>query len=107
MIANENVTHRLSRLAKVLVACMGEPAREAALKLTAALRQAGLSAVMATGERSQKSQLRQADTLGVRYTVIIGEEEVKNSIVTLKDMSGKPQQTVPSDKLVGLLNNQD
>ena len=89
---------------QALIACLGEEAREMAVKLASDLRQAGISAVMTAGEKSLKAQLRQANTLGARYTVIIGGDEVRAAAVTLRDMSGARQQTVPAADLPGMLD---
>ena len=58
---------------EVYVAYQGAAARAAAYKLASDLRLAGRSAVLTSGERSLKSQLRHADALGARYAAIIGE----------------------------------
>ena len=87
----------------VFIAVLGEEARNTALKLAADLRRSGLSVLGATGSRSLKSQLRQANNLGVRYTVIIGEEEVKSGSVQLRDMKSSQQQNVPLDGLRSIL----
>jgi histidyl-tRNA synthetase len=79
---------------RVLIAFMGDKAREAAVKLAAELRRAGVSAVTAAGARSLKAQLRQANALNVPHTVIIGEDEVKAGTVTLRDMVSARQETV-------------
>jgi histidyl-tRNA synthetase len=84
---------------QVLIAYLGDAAREEAVKLAAGLRQAGISAVAATGGKSLKAQLRQANSLDVRYTVIIGEDEVKAGTVTLRDMANARQETVPTGEL--------
>jgi histidyl-tRNA synthetase len=88
---------------QALVAYLGERARGEALRLTAGLRQAGISAVMSAGGRSLKAQLRQANTLGVPYVVIIGEEEVKAGTVTLRNMADARQETIPASDLPGRL----
>jgi histidyl-tRNA synthetase len=80
---------------RALIAFMGDRAREEAIKLAARLRREGISAVTTIGEKSLKAQLRQANTLNVRYTLIIGEDEIKAGAVTLRDMSGARQETVP------------
>jgi len=79
---------------RVLIAFMGEKAREEAIKLAARLRLSGISAAAAAGEKSLKAQLRQANALNVPYAVIIGEDEVKAGTVTLRDMSGARQETL-------------
>ncbi|MFC1901250.1 histidine--tRNA ligase [Chloroflexota bacterium] len=88
---------------KVFLACMGDEAREQALKLASGLRQAGIGVIEATGSRSLKAQLRQANTLGVRYVVIIGEEEIKSGTVVLRDMTTALQESISPDKLEELL----
>jgi len=89
----------------VLVAWLGEAAREASLKLAGDLRGAGISAVAATGGKSLKAQLRQANALGVRYTVIIGDDEVKAGTVSLREMATSRQETVPAAGLPERLKN--
>jgi histidyl-tRNA synthetase len=86
---------------QAFIAYLGDQGREAALKLAARLRKEGVSAVCAAGEKSLKAQLRQANALKVRYTLIIGEDEVKAGSVTLRDMAGARQETVGLDDLVG------
>jgi histidyl-tRNA synthetase len=80
---------------QVLIAARGDAAREISIKLAADLRQAGVGAVTAAGGKSLKAQLRQANALGVRFTVIIGEDEVKAGTAALRDMANARQETVP------------
>ena len=87
----------------VYVAFLGEAARETAIKLSGDLRKEGLSAVQTCGEKSLKSQMRQANGQGVRYTVVIGEDEVKAGKAQLRDMVSSQQQTVPLADLVRML----
>ena len=88
---------------RVFIAHMGDTAREASLKLTSRLRRSGIGVLMASGNKSLKAQLRQANTLGVRQAVIIGDEELKSGSATLRDMQNARQQNVPFDKLPELL----
>ncbi len=85
---------------EVFIAFLGDAARDAAVKLAGDLRQCGISLIQAQGNKSLKAQLRQANNLGVRQTIIIGEEEVKTGTAQLRDMSTSQQQTLPLDKLV-------
>jgi len=87
----------------VFIAHMGDEGREEAIKLASRLRQAGTGAIVATGNKSLKAQMRQANTLGVRHAVIIGEEEVRNRTASLRDMANARQKTVPLSELPGLL----
>jgi histidyl-tRNA synthetase len=84
---------------QVLIAYMGDAAREASIQLAAELRRAGVSAVTAAGGKSLKAQLRQANALGARFTVIIGEDEVKAGTAALRDMAGASQEILPRQAL--------
>ncbi len=88
----------------LFIACLGDEARSAAMKLAGDLRQKNIPVLMATGDRSLKAQLRQANGLGVDYAAIIGEDEVKSQNVTLRQMATSEQQTVAMNKLAELLH---
>jgi histidyl-tRNA synthetase len=88
---------------RIFVAYLGGKAKAGAVKLTAELRRAGIAAISSFGDRSLKAQLRQANTLGSAYALILGEEEVKSGTVVLRDMAKGEQRTVPMGEVVGLL----
>ena len=79
---------------QVFIAYIGDEAKAETIKLAASLRRAGIGVIGATGNKSLKAQLRQANTLGARYTVIIGEQEVKSEAVILRDMTTAQQKTI-------------
>jgi histidyl-tRNA synthetase len=78
-----------------IVACVGEGTKAAALKLASDLRSAGLSAVLAPGGKSLKAQLRYAGSVGAAYVLILGDDELRQGIVTVKAMADGSQRTVP------------
>ena len=84
---------------QVFITYIGDEAREGAIKLASALRRAGIGVIEAIGGKSLKAQLRQANTLKARYTVIIGDQEVKSNSVILRDMTTAHQKTVPLTQL--------
>ena len=88
---------------RVFIAHQGAEARNETVRLASYLRQKGIGVIMATGDRSLKAQLRQANNLGVHYSVIIGEEELKNGTASLRDMTTALQKTVRVTKLPELL----
>jgi histidyl-tRNA synthetase len=90
-------------LPTVFVAYLGQDAKDEAIKLTAHLRKSGISALASLNERSLKAQLKQANVSGVRYTVIIGDDEVKSKSVVLRNMAKGEQQAIPIDKLAEAL----
>ena len=88
---------------QVFIAQAGDEARDAAIELAARLRKASIGSLVAMGGKSLKAQLRQANSLGVRYTVIIGEEELKTGTVTLRDMTTARQKSVTLNDLPAVL----
>lgn len=76
------------------IAFMGGEAKTEAVKLASELRSAGIGIIAAAGDRSLKSQLRQANSVGAAYAIIIGEEEVKARSVVLRDMAANTQETL-------------
>ncbi|OGO00888.1 MAG: histidine--tRNA ligase [Chloroflexi bacterium RBG_13_51_52] len=102
-LKKQNISVPMAPALQVFIACLGEKARDEAIKLAAGLRKNGISVVSATGDKSLKAQLRQANTLGARYTAIIGEEEVKAGTVTLRDMAEGGQESVDVKDMTGRL----
>jgi histidyl-tRNA synthetase len=88
---------------KVLVAYMGDTAKALAIRLSSDLRKSGISTVNALSGKSLKAQLKQANTLGVAYTVIMGDNEVENGTAVLRNMTNASQETIPLEKLPDLL----
>ena len=88
---------------QVFIAYIGDEAKGEAVKLASALRRDGIAVLEAFGDKSLKAQLRQANTLGAHQAVIIGEEEIKNDTVILRDMTTSQQETIPLSQLEKLL----
>jgi histidyl-tRNA synthetase len=88
---------------QVFIAYLGDEAREGAIKLASTLRQAGIGVTEALGDKSLKAQLRQANSLGAGYAVIIGEQELKTGTVILRDMTSAEQKAIPANELAGRL----
>jgi len=88
---------------QVFITYLGDEAKEEAIKLASTLRRGGIGVIEALGDKSLKAQLRQANSLGAGYAVIIGEQEVKTGTVILRDMTSAEQATVPVNELPGRL----
>jgi len=81
-------------VARAFVAVVGDEARTEGLRLLRELRQAGLAASMEFEGRSIKSQMKRADRLGARVTLIVGVDELAKGEVTLRDMRGSEQRAI-------------
>jgi histidyl-tRNA synthetase len=92
---------------EVYVAYQTPAAGAVAFKLSSDLRRAGIPAVVASGGRSLKAQMRHADSLGARRVAIIGERELADGAVTLKDLQDGTQDTVRLGQVVVTLRGEE
>lgn len=67
--------------------------KDAAVQITAQLRRAGVKTDMSYGERSPKAQMKQANASGAAYAVIIGEAELAEDSITIKDLQAEGMDT--------------
>ncbi|HEY7123108.1 MAG TPA: histidine--tRNA ligase [Ktedonobacterales bacterium] len=74
------------------VAYVGAAAKAEAVRLTAELRQAGISALLAFGDRTLKAQMKQANASGARYVYVLGEEELARGEVAVRMESSEGRQ---------------
>ncbi len=70
----------------VYVATAGKAAADAAQKLVLELRRAGIAAEHDLCDRSLKAQMKYADKIGARYTMVIGDDELAAGTANLKNM---------------------
>jgi len=64
------------------------------------LRQAGIVADLSFAGGSMKSQMGRANKAQARFALILGEDEIKNQSVSLKDMQLSQQENIPQSKIV-------
>jgi histidyl-tRNA synthetase len=58
---------------------------------------------MAVGERSLRSQMRQANTMGAAYVLILGEEELRKGTVQVRKMTDGSQREVAAREMAAFL----
>jgi histidyl-tRNA synthetase len=105
-LRKENIKVPIFPRLKVLMTNVGEEARDESMKIAAMLRREGISATGTAGGKSLKAQLRQANSMGVRYAIIIGEDELKTRMVTVRDMADSSQKTMPVNDLASFLKKE-
>lgn len=99
-LENNNIEIPKPPNADIFIVTMGEIARNKAIELCYKLRNAGFIVDTDHLERSVKAQFKYSNKIGSKYTIVIGEDELKNNKVTLKDMSASEQREVSIDKIV-------
>jgi histidyl-tRNA synthetase len=84
--------------AAVLVVPIDEKTRMEAFRVTNHLRTAGVATEMDHSGRSLKGQMRRAHKEGRRFVILLGEDEVKNAKVLVKDMEEGEQKELSLDE---------
>ena len=77
----------------------GSAAEVYAFKLLTDLRRKNISAAMDFGRKSMKSQMKAAAKSGAKFALIIGEDEVASSSVTIKNLETAAQEKIPREKI--------
>ncbi len=88
---------------EVFFAVLGEKAQFKAFQMVHTMRGRGIPVEMEYDPKSLKSQLRKANKANVRYTLILGEDELAKGKIILKDMTGDTQEEVDIEKVIDLL----
>lgn len=84
----------------VYLVLLGEAARRKGFQIAQELRRAGLSVEMDYDPKSAKSQMRAADRSGAIVSVIIGEDELEQSVAQLRFMREGSQRICELGELV-------
>jgi len=86
--------------AEVFVACLGEPARKRAFKLFDDLRRQGVRVAENFAKDGLKSQLEIANRLKVKFTLVVGQKELMDGTIIVRDMENGIQEVVDFNKVV-------
>jgi histidyl-tRNA synthetase len=85
---------------------VGPAAAPAAFRLAGELRDAGIAAMVGESGRSMKSQMRSANSFGARVALILGEDELRDLSVAIRDLAGDAgQQTVAQSVAVAAVRD--
>ena len=88
-------------ISKVLVIPMDETASGFALKIAKNLRENGVNPDMYSNFlKDMKAKLKYADKLNIPYVIIIGEDEMREKCVMLKNMNQKTQEKVGLEEVL-------
>lgn len=85
---------------RVFFAQLGEPAKRKAFRLFEELRKAGVPVVANFAKDALKAQMETANAIGAAYTIILGQKEVLDGTVIIRDMEAGIQEIVDEKKLV-------
>jgi len=84
----------------LFLAHLGDPARRKIMVLFEELRKNGFKVREAFTKDSLKSQLEMANQCGVKYTLILGQKEIMDGTILIRDMESGIQEIVDYKKIV-------
>jgi len=84
----------------IYVVAMGEAAKAKAVSFVSELRQHNISAEMDYLDRKVKAQMKSADRLNAKFSVVIGDNELESGKVSLKYLANGSQQETTFEEIV-------
>lgn len=90
---------------KVMFANMGEAEAEAAFHAAQKFRKAGISVMVYPDNAKMKKQFGYADDMAVPFVAIIGDTELKENKITLKEMVTGQQEMLSVDDAIARINS--
>ena len=85
-------------VAEILIIPMVEDLKEP-IKLATKLRNAGINIEIYLNEKKIKAKFKYADKLEIPYVIVIGEDEIKENVVTIKNMKTGEEVKVPNNEI--------
>ncbi|MDR1773943.1 MAG: histidine--tRNA ligase [Clostridioides sp.] len=91
--------------ADIFIVTIGDEAKLKSFGILSELRKNHITADKDHVDRSVKAQFKYSDKVNAKYTVVIGEDELKNDYVSLKNMNTSEQKNIKLSNLVEELKN--
>lgn len=99
-IKEKNIPLKDEEKGDIFLAQLGDQARRKIMKLFEVLRKAGFNVRQAFTKDSLKSQLEMANKMGVKYTLILGQKEIMDGTILIRDMESGIQEIIDYKKIV-------
>ena len=95
----------LGSAADVMFVNFGNAEQLASMKIIKQMRQHGIAAEIYPEAAKIKKQMSHADSLKIKFVAIIGETEMNDGTITLKNMTDGTQQTITHEQAVDIITN--
>ena len=95
----------LEQLTNALFINFGEKETEYCIRCASMMRKAGIKTEIYPDAAKMKKQMSYADTKKIPFVIFIGESEIENNTVTIKDMASGKQETIALENLVAFFKS--
>lgn len=103
LMMDRNIVPPSSPKVQIFFAQLGDAARRVGLRLFEEFRLARIPVSEASGKNALKAQLEVANKAGVAYTMILGQKEVLDGTIIIRDMESGAQEIADIGKIVPLM----
>lgn len=98
LMAEQNIEIPLPPTCDLYIAGLGDEAQKKAFNLVKEVRETSLIAECDIVGKSLRAQMKYADKIGAKFSIVIGDEEIKNNKAILKNMETGEKTEVPLDE---------
>lgn len=102
-LKQQSVTIPETAKADIFVVQLGIRAKDKSAKIISDLEDIGLDLASAMGQGSIQSQLKQASKLNAPFVIIIGDQEVRDGSIILRDMTDRSQEIVLDRNIIKMI----
>ncbi len=104
-LTKENVELETSKPVMLYVGILGNEAKIKAYALTDKLRKAGIIVETDYMDRSVKAQMKYANKIGAKFSIILGSDEIANGKCNIKNMENSEQSEISLDEVERFLSD--
>lgn len=104
-LEQQEVNPPIRRGVDCFLVTLGAATKKRGVSLLKQLREAGLSAERDYLDRKLKAQLKAADRSGAAYVAILGEDELEEDRIVVKNLSTGEQETIQLDQLTDYIRH--
>ena len=97
LLKNQGIKLPDAKRCDIYLAPIGDKASLKAARLAQELRQSGVGAQFDIAGRSVKAQMKFANKLGARFTVVIGDDDIESGVLKVKNMDSGEITEMPLD----------
>ena len=102
LVDNKIISADEESITDVLIISMTDDC-EMCVKIAAKLREEDINVQINIEHQKLGKKFKYANNINARYVIIIGEDEIKNNVLTLKDMSSGEQNTITLDETIKIV----
>jgi len=100
LMKQRNVKISLKTRPLIFLIQLGDLGKKKSLRLFEDLRKAGLETTSSISKNTMRAQLAMADKLEARFALILGQKEVLDETIIVKNMDSGTQEVIPLNKVV-------